>query len=133
MNDEIVTRIQTVIAHYGLTVSTFADAIGVQRSSVSHLLSGRNKPSLDFVMKLVQTYPAIDFYWLLRGEGDFPTTEKHTTVPPPHVSYEKEEETFLLKRKQSTAQISKSDSKQPVRTLLFYADGTFESFAAKKE
>lgn len=57
VNKGIVARIETVINHLELTVSAFADEIGVQRSSLSHLLNGRNKPSLDFVMKLVDTYP----------------------------------------------------------------------------
>lgn len=72
MNKEIITRIETVIEHLELSVSAFADEIGVQRSSISHLLNGRNKPSLDFVMKLVNTYPEVDLYWLLKGEGRFP-------------------------------------------------------------
>ncbi|MEX0315699.1 MAG: helix-turn-helix domain-containing protein, partial [Allomuricauda sp.] len=57
VNNEIAIRIKSVIDHFGLTVSSFADSIGVQRSSISHILSGRNKPSLDFVLKVVKTYP----------------------------------------------------------------------------
>ena len=75
MNKEIVTRIKTVIDHYDLSVSAFADTIGVQRSSISHLLNGRNKPSLDFVLKLVDSYPEINLYLLLQGKGEFPTEE----------------------------------------------------------
>ena len=68
MNKEIVSRIEMVIEHLELSVSAFADEIGVQRSSMSHLLNGRNKPSLDFVMKLVDTYPEIKLDWLLKGK-----------------------------------------------------------------
>jgi hypothetical protein len=39
----------------------------VQRSSLSHLLSGRNKPSLDFILKIVDVFPDVDLYWILNG------------------------------------------------------------------
>lgn len=133
MKEGIVTRIRTVMTHYGLTVSTLADTIGVQRSSISHLLSGRNKPSLDFVMKLVQTYTEVSLYWLLYGEGHFPTTEELPTTPPLRTPYEKEEETFLPKRELPRVETSKSSTKQPVRIVLLYSDGTFESFAVKND
>ena len=69
---EIIERLKQVLSYYSLTSSTFADTIDVQRSSISHLMSGRNKPSLDFVMKVVSAYPEVDLYWLLNGEGSFP-------------------------------------------------------------
>ena len=53
-SSEFIERLNLLLTHYGLTASQFADQIQVQRSSISHLLSGRNKPSLDFVMKVVQ-------------------------------------------------------------------------------
>ena len=48
---------QTIFEYYGLTASLFADKINVQRSSISHLLSGRNKPSLDFILKVIENFP----------------------------------------------------------------------------
>ena len=81
MNKEIVSRIEMVIEHLELSVSAFADEIGVQRSSMSHLLNGRNKPSLDFVMKLVDTYPEIKLDWLLKGKGNFPETDNIEEEP----------------------------------------------------
>ena len=50
----------------------FADKIGVQRSSISHILSGRNKPSLDFILKVTNEFTDVDIYWLLNGKGSFP-------------------------------------------------------------
>ena len=58
---EFIARIQKIMNYYSLTASALADQLGVLRSSISHLLSERNKPSLDFVLKIVNKYPEIDF------------------------------------------------------------------------
>jgi len=52
-----------------LTASKFADEIGVQRSSISHLFSGRNQPSLDLIQKILKKYPDISTDWLVSGTG----------------------------------------------------------------
>lgn len=70
--DDFVKRLELVLDYYGLNASAFADKIGVQRSSMSHLLSGRNKPSLDFVLKILEVFPEVDLYWMLLGKGSFP-------------------------------------------------------------
>ena len=62
-------RIQLILKSMNLSPSQFADAISVQRSSLSHILSGRNKPSLDFVTKVLTSYPEISSDWLLFGTG----------------------------------------------------------------
>ena len=69
-------RLQKVITFYEETASSFAEKIGVQRSSISHILSGRNKPSLDFVMKVLHSYPEVDLYWLMNGKGKFPKADE---------------------------------------------------------
>jgi transcriptional regulator with XRE-family HTH domain len=53
-----------------LTSAKFADDIGVQRSSVSHILSGRNNPSYDFIQKILQKYKSLNAEWLLLGTGN---------------------------------------------------------------
>lgn len=52
-----------------LTPSKFADIIGVQRSSVSHVISGRNNPSFDFIQKTLQAFPGLNADWLILGKG----------------------------------------------------------------
>tara|TARA_Y100001933_G_scaffold253821_1_gene294634 strand:+ start:4694 stop:5098 length:405 start_codon:yes stop_codon:yes gene_type:complete len=134
VNKEIVTRIQTIIDHLELSVSAFADEIGVQRSSISHLLNGRNKPSLDFVMKLVNTYPEVDLYWLLKGEGDFP--KKADT----EIKIERTETPGDLKTKtdgdsKNSFDIDKhlEEDTEPYKIVFFYSDGSFKTFNPKKD
>lgn len=64
------SRILQIIKSKNLTSAKFADEIGVQRSSISHVLSGRNKPSLEFIQKILKKYPDIDNSWLLSGKGN---------------------------------------------------------------
>lgn len=70
--EDFIKKLELILDHYNLSASTFAEKINVQRSSLSHLLSGRNKPSLDFVLKIVEVFPEVDLYWLLFNEGNFP-------------------------------------------------------------
>lgn len=76
--DDFVKRLEIILDYYGLNASSFADKIGVQRSSMSHLLSGRNKPSLDFVLKILDVFPDVDLYWILNGKGSFPKNDETT-------------------------------------------------------
>ncbi len=74
--DEFIKRLEIILDYYSLSASGFADKIGVQRSSLSHLLSGRNKPSLDFILKIIEIFPEVDLYWILNGKGIFPKSDK---------------------------------------------------------
>jgi transcriptional regulator with XRE-family HTH domain len=66
----MIDRILALLKTKGLSPSQFADAIGVQRSAISHLISGRNNPSLDFVLKILKRYPDVNPAWLLNGSGE---------------------------------------------------------------
>ncbi|MGX7666436.1 helix-turn-helix domain-containing protein [Flavobacterium pedocola] len=79
--DDFIKRLENIFEYYGLSASSFADKIGVQRSSMSHLLSGRNKPSLDFIMKIVEVFPEVDLYWILNGSGNFPKGNASENIP----------------------------------------------------
>lgn len=63
-------RILLILKAKNLSSSQFADKLGVQRSNISHILSGRNKPSLDFIMKIKNNFPEINTDWLLFGKGE---------------------------------------------------------------
>jgi len=65
----MIERIKYLIVQQNLTQTEFANIIGIQRSTLSHILSGRNKPSLDFTLKLLSKFTNINAEWLLNGEG----------------------------------------------------------------
>lgn len=65
MND----RILLVLKAKNITPAQFADELGVQRSGISHILNGRNKPSLDFIQKVLKRYSDISINWLMFGDG----------------------------------------------------------------
>lgn len=65
----MLERINLILKSRNLNAAQFADEIGVQRSSVSHILTGRNNASLDFLLKVLTRYPEIDTDWLLTGKG----------------------------------------------------------------
>lgn len=62
-------RILLLIKAKNLTAAQFADEIGVQKSSISHILSGRNNASLDFIQKILLRYPEVNMEWLMFGKG----------------------------------------------------------------
>lgn len=66
----MVERIRTLLATRQLTPTQFADAIGVGRPIISHILSGRNKPSLEVVQKILTAFPDLSVSWLLSGLGE---------------------------------------------------------------
>lgn len=67
-NSAIVSRIEKIRNNHKLTAASFATKIGVQRSAMSHILSGRNKPSLDFLIKIYDAFDDINLEWLILGE-----------------------------------------------------------------
>ena len=82
-NLDFADRLKNIMDYYHLSAASFADKIKVQRSSISHLLSGRNKPSLDFVLKVVKEFDSVDLYWLLNGKGTFPNKIHSSPIPEP--------------------------------------------------
>ena len=109
---EFTTRLKKVMDFHHLSASTFADKVGVQRSSISHILSGRNKPSLDFVLKVTTEFKDVDIHWLLNGKGVFPiNTEKSATSTPSSLNSGYE-----------------SSGKKIQRIVVFYDDGSFGEF-----
>lgn len=122
-------RLQKILDFYGVTATSFSEKIAFNRSTISHLLSGRNKPSLEFVMKVLQTYPEVDLYWLLYGKGSFPTplnkvntqikaTSKQNTLP----GVEAENSVF------ENIALKNSNTSAIERIILCYKDGTFKQY-----
>lgn len=118
--EDFTNRLQKVIDYYGESASSFAEKIGVQRSSISHILSGRNKPSLDFVLKVLSSFPEVELYWLMNGKGTFPSEAKNTRHPSIHDSE--------ITSEPKIPQLVKSNDKSIERIVIFYKDGSFQNF-----
>ena len=112
------SRLEIILKHYGLSASVFAEKISVQRSSISHILSGRNKPSLDFIDKVFQVFPEIDLVWLLSGKGNL-----HNTTPLDQPGAAKP----LVETQPSTSSVI-NDSEGIDRIVIFYQDGSFKNY-----
>ncbi|MGV8914730.1 MAG: helix-turn-helix domain-containing protein [Kaistella sp.] len=79
-------RISKIIEYSGFSPSEFADEIEVQRSNISHITSGRNKPSLDFIIKIQERFPELHWDWLIKGNGEMvkkPEAEVAVEKPKP--------------------------------------------------
>ena len=134
-----------VMTQKGFTASQFAEAIGIQRAAMSHITSGRNNPSLDVMKKILERFPDISPDWLLMEKGPMKrgsqpvATPPESTPPPPAPSL------FVGLPPAATPSESSADftpelPEQPKtiargveRILLFYSDGTFESFVPERK
>ncbi|WP_343625710.1 helix-turn-helix transcriptional regulator [Flavobacterium lindanitolerans] len=122
--EDFIKRLEKILDYYNLTASSFADKIGVQRSSISHLLSGRNKPSLDFILKILDVFPEIDLYWILNGKGSFPkNNEEYNIAYPPTLSDTDEKQPANFKKQET---IIKNDTIE--RIVIFYKNGAFKEY-----
>ncbi len=134
--EDFINRLEKIIQYYGLSASAFSDKIGVQRSSISHILSGRNKPSLEFVMKVISNFPDVNLYWLLNGKGTFPATSKTESTPPP-ISKEKnilDKQTIPFPKEEintpAPVKIASTidNDKSIQKIIIFYTDGSFKAY-----
>ena len=113
---EFTSRLKKILEHHHLTASQFADKVGVQRSSISHILSGRNKPSLDFILKVTGAFSDVDIYWLLNGKGSFPKGSAKSTT------------STLFSQQEKSAVSNVNSGKKISRIVVFYNDGTFDEY-----
>ena len=109
-------KLKKIISKEGLSASKFAEKIGVQRSSVSHILSGRNKPSLDFVLKIYKSIENIDLEWLL---SENTKNESHPEHTPPYSS-----KIDPIKQDGENTITEKSID----RIVIFFNNGSFKTY-----
>ncbi len=141
LNQEaFINRLNEVFEYYNLTAASFADEIKVQRSSISHLLSGRNKPSLDFVLKMIDTYKELTLDWLLYGKGSFPKEKEFATQPNIATNKTKSSQPDLFSEKDTTTSEKTNEDEMIVtqkkittpsdieRIVIFYTNGTFKEY-----
>jgi len=148
MEASINSRIKKIMDHYAVSPAAFADKINVQRSGISHILSDRNKPSLEFIQKTIAEFPQINPIWLLNGSGEmiltglpnittesfkvnFETTEKkdENLFTDVITSVNKEENKGTPKKEENLTERTKnSNSKKIEKIILLYSDGSFDFY-----
>ncbi len=121
---ELPDRIVTIMKVNQHTPGSFADVLGVQRSSISHVLNGRNKPSMDFIQKILENFPRVDAGWLITGREPKKMTEAMS-------SQGKDENMIRTGTKQAPASAKKAEQRQIDRIVIFYTDRTFETYESK--
>jgi len=131
-NSDLKSRILDVINRKQYTSSKLAGILGVQRSSVSHILSGRNNPSLDFVVRMITKIPGLKTDWLLFGTGDMFEEEISQNDMPanlfstsPSTNEDPDKTSVPVVAQTKSAIIS---GKKIAKILVFYTDSTFEEF-----
>jgi len=146
-------RIEAIIQHERLSPSQFADAIGVQRSGISHILSGRNKPSVDFLSKLLSKFPHISGDWLITGIGSMLNNDTNAITPPKQLQFPSAEQNTRKPLKVPKSPVKEESNptynvpKQPTtdipaipvtnnrkaieRIVVFYKDKTFTEYQAE--
>ena len=102
-------RIQKIIEKYNLTSNSFAHEIEVNRSTISHILTGRNKPSIEVVQKILKRFNSISSDWLLLGNGNMEISNNNNNV-------------------QSKSSIVKTSEKQVEKIIVVYSDQTFTEY-----
>ena len=80
----MIDRINLLLKAKNITARQFAEEIGIQPSGISHILSGRNNPSLDFVLKVMKRWPEINISWLMFGKGEMYVSPLEMQQTPVH-------------------------------------------------
>ncbi len=147
---ELSDRIKTIMDSEQLTPSAFADSLQIGRAVISHILNGRNNPSLDVVTRILSKYPHIAPEWLLQEKGSMYKDEESSSGynPQPDLFSQNQEnttkvsetiknrifteikptqnETLNTNNEQCTS--TKVVDKKVVKIIIYYSDNTFEAF-----
>ena len=139
------TRLQHFLQAENITPSQFADRIGIQRSGVSHVLAGRNKPGFDFMESMLLSYPSLNAEWLMTGKGKMYRELKQGLPQEAEDIQDQDQEQQITQKPVQTEMLfqnaeqlkdsgTKTYSKPPeegrkvVKVLFFYSDNTFSEF-----
>ena len=140
-------RILQIMEREGMTPGRFADSIGIQRSALSHILNGRNNPSLDVILKILTRFDYLASDWLMFGKepmfkhqvrknsSDLIKPEEMTESHTPYDDFDLELDTADVKPVKSDdtfvsdITIRSNDPRRRVaRIMIFYSDNTFDNF-----
>ena len=142
-------RILKIMEREGLTPSKFAESIGIQRSAMSHIISGRNNPSLDVLLKILERFTYVDSDWLLFGKGEMIRehvlsecnlfTNMLENRPNVQVVAENRKEIGVetpvnIQKQPVVEQVicQEKPSKNVSKIMIFYSDNTFDTFVPEK-
>lgn len=129
---EMIDRIKTIMKMHNLNAASFADRIGVQRANMSHVLTGRNKPSLDFVERILLNFPKVNAAWLVTGSIN--KNEEELLVKESiqnNTEIKKEEQVNQnIQQKSEVLRVDdvSKDFKKIVKIITFYDDFTFDEY-----
>lgn len=131
-------RLKLLLEHLRIPASEFADKLGVQRSSVSHLLSGRNNPGFDFIQKVMTAYPLINPDWLILGQGNITreyTVSGDNVSPagkkmgiPVEITHQ-----IMAETKEVASRALTQETTSVQKVIVLYKDGTFEEYTSRKD
>lgn len=140
-------RILEFLKRENKTSAQFAEEIHVQPSGISHIISGRNKPSLDFVIKMLEKYPFLSTEWLIFGKGsmykepkmgdlfagiDLIQSEKKGEIQPMDGKKELSEDSQQSDIHETLSEKAHPGRSQAVKIVWFYDDNSFEEFYPAK-
>lgn len=127
---DLKDRLQLIISKNNLSASSFADKLNIQRSNISHILSGRNKPSLDFIEKFINHFPEEDVVWLITGAvRQVKYIEENIHTDKRHLEYNDDE--IKTKNLTSLPDLSILKSKNKITKIItFYEDKTFDVYCS---
>ncbi len=124
-NENFISRLEIIMEKNKLSAAAFAERIGVQRSSVSHILSKRNKPSLDFILKINNSFNEVTLDWLLLEEPS-------KAIKPLAYLDEIGEDTMNDSNDESFVKPNNNEnfdsSNEVTEVIKFYKDGSFKNF-----
>lgn len=124
----IVLRIKKVIENNELNAASFAEKIGVQRSGISHILSGRNKPSLEFLSKIQHKFEEVEYDWLLLGiensKKEAPTLFSEKIEP--QVQSDSIIDDGSIKKQIEPLSQNFDDAQEINKIIFIYTDGSFK-------
>ena len=129
--DFFISRLNEIMVNNNLNSATFAEQIGVQRSSVSHVMSKRNKPSLDFILKIVNSFEEVTLDWLLFDNNlkPSPSSKSDSKFVNSKIDSDLKKSLNFLTDKQSPMEIKTNSD--IVQIIQIYKDGSFLTFLPK--
>jgi transcriptional regulator with XRE-family HTH domain len=132
MEDQIDKRLRLLLENERLTSSQFAKIVGYRPSSISHILSGRNKPGFDFIQEILKKFNNINPDWLILGRGEMYRTADKVIENEKETAVRESINTRKVESEPDSPYITdvkvKSDGKVIVKVLVFYSDQTFTEY-----